>query len=352
MVKSEVIVLRQKRQHLDQSVNKKTYEQMFREFSPVQPIYWTMPGNPPEIVHRAEFDDKAYNSSIRAKRTIVKGRFAGGNIGYVYLDELDLYGAAYMKSRDNLTYEEEMLMRLFEQEGPMSIGLIKEITEQKAKDITKILHKLQLKFLVYEDQLDSEWDRGFFLLENELDEVDLFRYTKEEAITILMKRFIYRHVVADVSMIKSFYRFIGKDIKAALNRLEDASIITYIDESDVKGYALTEDLAVIESMKGQKPCSSIYILHRNDYLVKSNEHWLKEHYKLEGQTNIYYVLIDGEFRGCIYGKFRNGPFDLEDLELDFNDEEAMMCKDKVLEALYEISEQDSSPLKHYMGKPL
>ena len=69
-------------------------------------------------------------------------------------------------------------------------------------------------------------------------------------------------------------------------------------------------------------------MHRNDFLVKSNEYWLKEKYKSFPYNVIQYLLIDGKFQGALMGRFRNGTNDLEDVILDFSKERRKIEKNR------------------------
>jgi hypothetical protein len=43
-----------------------------------------------------------------------------------------------------------------------------------------------------------------------------------------------------------------------------------------------------------KPTKSVFAMHRNDFLVRANEHILKERYSHDYPDTLYYLLIDGE----------------------------------------------------------
>ena len=111
---------------------------------------------------------------------------------------------------------------------------------------------------------------------------------------------------------------------------------------------------------------SVFILHKNDFLVKSNEHWLKDTFTHPEYDVLGYLLIDGAFRGCLLGHFRNGPFELEDVALWAETEgEAPVClrneaadglnealKEDILNAVELLYDPEISPLKRYMGEML
>lgn len=111
---------------------------------------------------------------------------------------------------------------------------------------------------------------------------------------------------------------------------------------------------------------SVFILHKNDFLVKSNEHWLKDTFRHPEYDVLGYLLIDGAFRGCLLGHFRNGPFELEDVALWAETEgEEPVClknesadglkvalKEDILNAVELLYDPEISPLKRYMGEML
>ncbi|MHB8131697.1 MAG: DNA glycosylase AlkZ-like family protein, partial [Mobilitalea sp.] len=167
----DITALRMKRQYLLSPVRKEDYDQLFMNMSPVPPMYWTAPGDPPTLPSHADIDDYDYNSIRRSKRSLLKGRFAGGSIAYVTEEDLEVFACLYQKEITCFSQIQSELLELLKQEGPMNIGLMKELTGLLVKEITPALHKLQEAFIVYEDQLDNEGDRGWYLFESELTEV-------------------------------------------------------------------------------------------------------------------------------------------------------------------------------------
>ncbi len=145
----------------------------------------------------------------------------GGNIAYVFADELPLFAAAYSKDRKTLSFEEVELLELLEQEGPMTVAVMKELTGHLAKQLTPVLHRLQQKFLVFEDQVDNEWDRAWYLFETEFPDINLKQFTKTEAIKELVMRFAFLNVFIKPDMLASFYRFKAEDTNRAVAELAE-----------------------------------------------------------------------------------------------------------------------------------
>lgn len=334
-----IVALRMERQFLTRKANQAEYDALYRDTQPGQNVYWHGFGAPPSITFRADFDDIIYNRRRQKDRLLVKGRFQGGNLGWVLKEDLALFAGVARKPLRGLTPQQETLLELIEREGPLNIQLMKELTGMLVKEITPVLHRLQEAFLIYEDQYDGEWDRGWYQFSEMFPEVNLDTYTRQEALKILLQRFAYRHVLFDTKMAKSFYKLPEKDIKAAVSELVEEGVLNEVSG----GYMLKSDVALLENNSFTiEP--SIFVLHRNDFLVKSNEHWLKETYK-DGENDILqYLLIDGEFHGAVLGKFKYGPYILENVVTDIPGR-----KEEIINAVYEINGREN-PIKRFNGE--
>ena len=87
---------------------------------------------------------------------------------------------------------QQMLLERIEMSGPYTIGQLKEESGLLVKEITPALHRLQEAFLIYEDQYDGEWDRGWYRFGEFFSDFSLDRYTKTEALKIVLRRFAHR----------------------------------------------------------------------------------------------------------------------------------------------------------------
>lgn len=130
--------------------------------SPGQNVYWNGFGQPPTLSFRADFDDLAIIKSRQFRRELIKGRFAGGNLGWILPEDLELFAALYRKPLKNATMTQQMLLERIEMSGPYTIGQLKEESGLLVKEITPALHRLQEAFLIYEDQYDGEWDLRWY----------------------------------------------------------------------------------------------------------------------------------------------------------------------------------------------
>ena len=352
----KITALRMQKQYLaNQKANKKEYDQLFKDMSPVPVRYWSAPGDPPSISSRADFDDYQYNYKRRQNRDIVKGRFQNGSVGYVAFEEFELFIGLYKKDRGRLSRMQFELLDLIEHEDGITIGRMKKATGWFVKDITPELHKLQEAFLIFEDQTDNEGDRMWFTMESVFPEIDTKKYTQLDALKTVLLRFAKLNIIFDASSARSFYKISLNIIKEAADSLVNSGeLINYNGR-----YMLKSDFDYLNSSESNnlKLEKSVIVLHRNDFLVKSNENieqqdprLLNKRFSHEKFGILQYILIDGEFHGALCGNFRFGPAELEDIVLDLPEDEKISRKSEILDAVYEHHSREASPLKKYCGK--
>ncbi len=335
-MKQNILSLRMERQHLSRKADESEYIQLYRDMQPGQNVYWNGFGDPPSLSFRAAFNDLEFNRRRQAERGLVKGRFAGGNLGWVMPEDLELFAALYCKPLKNPTEKHIGIFELICREGPLNIQQIKEETGMLVKEITPALHRLQEAFLVYEDQYDGGWDRGWHRFSEAFPAVDLQKYARHEALKILLQRFAFRQVLFDTAMAKSFYKLPEKEIGAAAHALAAEGVLKETDG----GYILKTDAEILSHRADELP-RCVYAVHRNDFLYKSNEHLLKERFRPLCENLPYdheplqYLLIDGEFHGAVVGRFRNGPYDLNDVVCDLPDAEER--RDEIVKAVETVN---------------
>ena len=233
----KIISLRMERQCFTNKANEHEYIKLYRDTQPGQNVYWNGFGQPPTLSFRADFDDIQFNRDRQLKRKLIKGRFSGGNLGWIVPEDIELFVALYRKPLTKPTEIQRKVLELIEREGPLNIQQMKEETGLLVKEITPALHRLQEAFLIYEDQYDGEWDRGWYKFVEMFPEVLLDKYTRLEALKIVLQRFAYRLVWFDTAMAKSFYKLPEKEIKLAVGDLVAEDILVASD----LGYMLKSD---------------------------------------------------------------------------------------------------------------
>lgn len=337
-MREKIVALRMERQHLTQKASKEEYDALYRDMQPGQSVYWNGFGMPPCLSFRTDFDDTEYNRIRQSQRRLIKGRFADGNLGWIVSEDLELFMAVYRKPIRQTTKAQRIVFEMIEQQGPSNIQRIKEETGLLVKEITPALHRLQEAFLLYEDQYDGEWDRGWYRMEEMFPNANAERYTRREALRELFGRFAYRQVWFDAEMLKAYFKVPARDILAAVSDLEqDGMLISWEG-----GWMRAEDEAFLREYQavGKR---FVYAVHRNDFLYRAMEPTLKARFAPLCQNLPYdhealqYLLIDGEFHGVVVGHFRNGPYDLNDVVLDLPADEASERREEILCAVRSVN---------------
>lgn len=346
---SKIISLRMERQCFINKADESEYINLYRDLQPGQNVYWNGFGEPPTLSFRANFNDIEFNKDRQYDRLLIKGRFGGGNLGWIMPEDMELFTALYRKPLKSPTLAQLQLLELIQSIGPLNIQQMKEETGLLVKEITPALHRLQEAFLIYEDQYDGDWDRGWYRFDEMFPNVNVEKLTRHEALKIILQRFAYRLVWFDTAMAKSFYKLPEKEIKLAVSELVADGILISSDN----GFMLKSDSELLKSYEA-KEMHFVYALHRNDFLYKSHEYILKDYAKrltdgLEYDCEpLQYLLIDGEFHGASVGHFRNGPYDLNDIVCDLPDAEER--KSEIINAVQTVN-FGKLPLR-FMGKEL
>ena len=350
----KIIALRMERQFLTKPATETEYDALYRDLQPGQNVYWNGFGEPPTNSWRTEFDDKDYNRRRQQSRQLIKGRFQSGNIGWIMPEDIELFAGLYLKPLTRPTELQMELLTLIEREGPMDIPLMKEMSGQLVKKITPVLHRLQQAFLIYEDQHNFTWNeedmpaamgRDWYRFTEMFPNVNLQRFSRHDALKIVLQRFAYRHVLFDIEMAKSFYKLAEKDIKTALVALVEENVLVEQEGN----YLLTTDFELLKNYQQAEP-EFIYAMHRNDFLVKANEHWLKEKFTHDYPDTLYYLLIDGQFKGVVGGKFRYTS-EIEDIIVDLPEKDVVAKKVEIIQAVRNLC-GENAPIKRYQGEDL
>ena len=352
--RTALLSLRFARQGLTQPVAEDAYPALFRLLSPVPTVYWCAPGSPPTLPLRAAFDDADYNFRARAARRIVKMRFGGG-VSYVAQEDLALFASVYRKTAPPLALE-QYLFSLIEQEGPMTIGQLKELTGMRVKDITPALHKLQEKCLLFEDQCDNEGDRGWYRFQEEFpavfaawDRTDAENEAaRRDGLRRLLLRFAEAFVWLTADMAKAFYKLPAKEIQAGLDALTEDGALLPAECGGKSGYIRPADAALL-GQGGGAPPSGVRLLNRNDPLVRAEESRLKGVYAQTGRDVLYYLQLDGDIGGALLGHFRFGPWEIEDVRVE---DRFAGRREEILMAIETVFSPQESPVQRFMGETL
>lgn len=329
--KKTIICERLQRQRLTKPLEDrqdiKAYKQLFQKLQPVAPVFNSRRGEPPQLVHRIAFNDAFLSESIRKKHQLVKGRFQGGRIGYVLEDDLSLYSTIFRKPIPKMTGLQKEILSMIQQSGGISKNQLKEELPFKAREITAALKRLQEAFLVYELQIDTDWNTGWFDFKTEWPEIE-WELDSTSAAAQMLLRFFDVMVFATLDQIKGWTQLKLKTIQGALTVLMEREAIVKLEVDGLgEGFVQKKDLDLTDNEMPQ----SVFMLDKSDYLARADLDELKDRFK--GSEVLQYLLIDGEWKGAVLGHWRIGPHDVEDVVLCLEEKEAEKRKDEIISAV-------------------
>jgi hypothetical protein len=348
LAKSTLLAERLKRQGLICPVSTpKQYIALFKRLQPVSPVHFSYPGAPPQLTRRTTFDDTELADSFRAEREIVKARFLHGTIGYVLADDLADYAVAFMKPLTKFTYFQHQVLEAIRHTGPLTPRQVKEETELMNKQVMPALHRLQKAFLVYEDQVETSWERAWYDFETEWPEIHLDESRRIDAVARILERFIHALVFASLEQMRAWSALPLKLLKTALAKLEESGVLVTRELDDNEAVWIhSDDLSLSET---EIPLS-ISMLHKADILVRSYAPELKQ--RFAGLEVLQYLLIDGEFLGAVTGHWRIGPHNVEDIVLTLPKKTASHYKQTIIDEVSRIYSPPHSTILKYNGTSL
>lgn len=305
------------------------FEALFRRLQPVSTGAQVRPGSPPRLVHRTRFDSEASADRLRGSRRIVKGRFQGGGVGYVHVDDLALYANAFRKPLGKVSETQEQVFDVLRSGGPLTPSLLKEETGLLKKQINPALQRLQEAFWVYEDQVDDDWERAWYEFGSEWPEIVLSDDTRETDATEVVSRFLEAMVFATEQQIRDWTQWPAKRVAALMADLVSHDRIASVDVAGRgagwgAGWLHPRDAR----LRAAEPVPTAFLLNRGDFLSRAHKSELEQRF---GRRDILqYVYVAGEFVGAVRGHWGFKPFDIDDVEMETPAKCTAKLRDEVL----------------------
>lgn len=345
LTKSTILANRLARQGLTHPVTShEEYLDLIRRLQPITPIANTRPGEPPTLVHRCTFDDHAAANRMRSRQQLVKGRFAGGTVGYVLKEAFDLYANAFCRPMDKISKVQATVLEVVERLGPITAKQIKEETGLLSKEISPALQRLQQAFLIAEEQVDEDWERPWYPIHQLFPDAKVRAERWEETAGEVVRRFIQAMVFATRDQVRDWSQFPRKGLETLLAQMEDAGMIEAVTIEGlgeglmVKGEQL-EDIMLPET---------VFMLHKADFLVRAHLSELKERY--QGIEVLEYLLIDGEFQGVVSGHWGFNPYDVEDIVVDLSKSEQHRRREAIIMEVRRVYAPPTHDIVRYGGE--
>jgi hypothetical protein len=316
----------------------------------IQPIStgpFARPGSPPRLAPRSDFDDMRVTDRLRRDRTLVKGRFQGGGIGYVLARDLGIYANAFRRPLRESSEIQGRVLDAVRNTGPLTPRQLKEETGLLNKQIMPALQRLQTAFLVYEDQLDDDWERSWYDFGSEWPGVRVGEEHRESAVAEVLKRFLRAHVFATLEQICDWSLLPARQIKHLLASLEAQELVRRCRITGAgEGYCPQGD----EAQPDGSPPPGVFILHRGDFLVRSHASELKR--RFPGREVLQYLLVDGELLGAVCGHWGFHPYDVEDIALDLSPLRIEALKGEIVEIVRVAYPEPRHRILQCAGRPL
>jgi hypothetical protein len=306
------------------------------------------PGSAPRLEHRvagATTEDARLADELRATHRLIKGRYFGGRVGYVWMEDLPLFAAACRRPLQRFNDRQQAVVRAFEVSGPLSPRQLREQTGLPHKLLMGAVNRLEEAFIVCEDQTDEAWDRPLHLFEREWPEA-------HEA-----------HIDPLVARKQVFMRWAENDIVVTM---EGATLLTGWPKRQTASLLLELlkegellDAGVVDAapayLAQDKPSTNpevpktVRVMHRDDPLVRPMLSELKRRYShLEV---LKYLLIDDRIGGAVCGHWRISPHDVEDIVID-DEEVAVERRAEILQAVLASYPPPERQILQFAGEPL
>jgi hypothetical protein len=324
--------------------DEKEYPELFRRLQPVSPIAMTYPGNPPALVKRTTFDSGEASDDLRGDRKVVKARFLGGTVGYVLVGHLEDYAVVFRKRPTRLTPTEREVLGAVRELGPITPRLLKEETGILAKKVGPALAKLQRAFLVFEDQTETNWERGWSTFSSAFPDLDLDSTDRDEAARRVLNTFFKAIIFATMEQIRNWSELPIRDLKAWVERLRE---LGDIEAASIEGLG---EGWITSGFRPKKRAlrKSVHMLHLQDGLVRAHRSELKR--RFADREILQYLLIDGQFAGAVCGHWRIGPHDVDDIALDLPQKERVTRKREILKEVASNYSGERHRIIRYDGK--
>jgi hypothetical protein len=168
------------------------------------------------------------------------------------------------------------------------------------KEIMPALHRLQTAFLVFEDQQETDWERGWNIFTSDWPTVDLEAMDWAEAAAMVLRRFFQANVFATIEQVRAWSGLAIKSLKDVVGNMEKAGELIVFEDAHLGVGWLNADAV---NLKAADVPSMVLMLHKSDPLVKAHSSALKRQFS--GEEVLQYLLIDGEFKGV--GSLANWP---------------------------------------------
>ncbi|MBL7041134.1 MAG: hypothetical protein ISR77_21035 [Pirellulaceae bacterium] len=325
-----------------------SYVELFRRLQPVSPVANSYPGSPPRLEHRVDGpagEDGRLADELRASHRLIKGRFFGGRVSYVHVEDLPLYTAACRRPLRVINELHAKILRAFEVSGPLSPRQLREQTGLAHRPLMAAVNRLEEAFLVCEDQTDDAWDRPLHLFEREWPAAWTAMTDAVEARRQVLLRWAHCNVRVSVEGAASSTGWPQREMRQLLARLSEEGHLQPIEATADPGYTVP-----VDARDHRQVPQAVRVLHRDDPLVRPLLPQLQRTYGKEVEV-LKYLLIDDDVAGIVCGHWRIKPHDVDDI-LIADPDTARARREEILAAVTSAYPSPERQILQYAGEPL
>lgn len=326
------------------------YVSLFRRLQPVATSWNSRPGSPPRLFDRTLFDDGVAAERLRAKQQLIKGRFLGNTVTYVYKDDLRLYANGCRVPLRAFDPEDLRVFEALQHCGPMTAAQVREETGLDRNRAGRALQRLQRAFLVLEDQVDGDWDTGWHVLSDAHPEVDTEDARRDADATEVVAIFLRSMLGATMQMIRDWSGFSTARVRRLMHAAASAGKFVQVEVDEGDAIWIDADDSVQDYHPAQTARKSTLVIHRNDGIARAFLSSLKKKYT--GRKVLHYLMVDGELRGTVEGEWGISDYDVEDIRVDLPADQCAERRDDILRAVAQRYPLPKHRILRFCGKAL
>jgi len=315
----QVLNYRMRRQHLAPETRGACKEDLLRIIRDIQPIHRSLFS----LHARMDKYDPRWCRELIDKVRLFKGRFIGGNLYYVAIEDMPLYATAF-RAVLNLRPFTRKVLGVIEREGPITKDDMGRLLEVGGRRVYRALTELERAFLIAEvqkeplDQFKGSIRYPWNLFRREYPLVDLDAIGKDEAIQMVLLRFLYSFGPATITEIASWSEFKQSRVRSLVDSLvsEKRVLSSQIENMEETSFFAAGDKRAIEEAKDSSPF--ITILSSSDPIVTASKEDLRREFGY-GRTissNYLYIMMNGDFCGAIERHWKEKELWIKNLILE------------------------------------
>ena len=311
-----------KRHHLAPRNKGQNKDDMLDILRDVGGIYWLDP-----IYHRMQIWNIKWFSELRwQEKKIVEGRFFGGTLQLVPLDELPIYYQA-LTPKIMLDKTDKLLLKYIKENGPLLKNKIIKGLNLSRRVVNESIHRLDLSFNIVRAGWVQTGSLGYNLWDT-FEKwcpcgVDLESTKPDDAKEALVLKFLRSNVFLNMFQLTSLfkYSFEPRHLQLFLRKLEKGGLIisgNFLKGMTVKQYGMKDEIALLAFQSKEFDGNFIQVLNQGDPFVRVWKWRLRKLFKImkpsdKGPAWLSYIFINENPAGLVDYKWKIHSSQINDI---------------------------------------